>query len=202
MFWLAFLSQSWVRGGHTGTKLCLSPKHTSLPHTNQRTKPIRDSPGSCWGKLSPLQSILSRSQKRLQSPLCAQGSQAVVPAHLPGIPRQWTLLATSKDSPGRHADGTSLPLQALVRHTSLISKKKLIAILGSVWRLWCLPEWDHDLVQSHTWIMCVHASRKCTRNHACHRNLILGNFYQFIFISGPLSLIGLYWNRMVTLFKR
>ena len=158
-FELALWSQSWVQDGHMGTKSCLSPKHTSLPHTNQqqRTKTTHDFPGPCWGKLSAVSEHLANRSEAAWVFLCSMPAVPSLqfPIHHPRILRQQQLLAISPNSPGGHGGGTALlPPGPHYMHISDFKEKSHCNF--ELWfHHWCLSEWDQNLVQRHTRIACV-----------------------------------------------
>lgn len=179
---------SWVTAVfETGTQvLCHVPLPAHLCPT-QHIPTSERSPQLPWSMLvRELSAIWEHLIKRLEVALYSGFWGCGFPTLSLRIPRCWTLLAMSQVSPDGHAAGTSLHHDI---HISLISEINLTAIVSFVW--------PYDACLNEIMIMYrvirggyVCMQKKWTRPHVCHRNLILGNFYQSIFISGPFSLIG------------
>lgn len=167
-------------------------RHVPLPAhlcTTQHTPTSEQSPQLPWSTLSRAASYLRTSHQGMRSGSVlrvlrlwfsytfSMDSQVLnTPGNVSGFPR-WT---RSRDLP------LSLPHDI---HISLISKKNLTAIASFVWPYdACLNEIMIMDRVIHGGYVCM--QKKWARPHVCHRNLILGNFCQSIFISGPFLLTG------------
>lgn len=165
-------------------------RHLYLPHSTHQ--PVNKAHNSLVHAVESCQlseNISSRDEKRL----CTQGSEAVVFLHfLHGFPSAehhplWQCLRFPQMDTQQGPPTLSLPHDI---HISLWFQENLTAIVSFVWpMILCLNEIMIMDRVIHGGYVCA-----CRRNgldlHVCHRNLILGNFCQSIFISGPFLRLG------------